>query len=210
MELTDRESFEVSLTENVTRRTLDPLDEARAFDSYIKKYGWGSEIELSKKIGKSSSYISRRLALLSLRPDQLEKIFRRRKNPSLAEEIIAIDDEEIRSNLIDLSSECGLSSKEIRHMVKHLKRVRGEWTGLQVYRNDEERKYRIMRNAIRKSVVALRVALYRLDEVIGGISEQDWILREILLEQRQALHSQIDLVCNLTKRIEKLSTAKPA
>jgi hypothetical protein len=50
--------------------------------------------------------------------------------------------------------------------------------------------------------LALRVALHRLDEVLESVKDKDWILAEILMQQRQALHSQIDLFGSLSKRIE--------
>jgi ParB family transcriptional regulator, chromosome partitioning protein len=41
VELTDKEAFEVFLTENIQKKTLRPIDEARAFKNYVNDYGWG-------------------------------------------------------------------------------------------------------------------------------------------------------------------------
>src|SRR5215210_3346602 len=39
-ELDDKTAFEVLLTENIQRKTLDPLEEAKAFKLYVHEYGF--------------------------------------------------------------------------------------------------------------------------------------------------------------------------
>src|SRR5215216_808317 len=41
LDLTDKDAFEVSLTENIQRKSLNPLEEALAFKMYVKDFGWG-------------------------------------------------------------------------------------------------------------------------------------------------------------------------
>ena len=40
VELTDRESLEVSIIENVQRETLNPIDEATALKKYVDEFGY--------------------------------------------------------------------------------------------------------------------------------------------------------------------------
>ena len=70
--LNEMQTFEVSLIENIHRKSILPLDEARAYKKYIFDNGWGSVSELASKIGKSSSYITKRMALLDLFSDVQE------------------------------------------------------------------------------------------------------------------------------------------
>jgi ParB family chromosome partitioning protein len=49
VELEDREAFEFALTENIQRRTLDPLEEAKAFKVYVQDFGWGGVSALAAK-----------------------------------------------------------------------------------------------------------------------------------------------------------------
>ena len=51
--LSDKEAYEVSLIENVQHKTLDAIEEAEAFKSYVEEYGYGGESELASRIGKS-------------------------------------------------------------------------------------------------------------------------------------------------------------
>ena len=41
VELDDKEAFEISLVENIHRKSLSPIEEAYAFKSYVKELGWG-------------------------------------------------------------------------------------------------------------------------------------------------------------------------
>jgi ParB family transcriptional regulator, chromosome partitioning protein len=57
LELDDKNAFEISLVENIHRKTLSPIEEAEAFKAYISDFGWGGMSDLATKIGKSKSYI---------------------------------------------------------------------------------------------------------------------------------------------------------
>ena len=200
-ELSDQEAFELSMAENVARRSLNALEEAKAFERYIKTNGWGSEVELATKIGKSKWYVSRRLRLLSLPPESMEELLRRHNNPSLLEEILRIDDEVTRVSLLEMSPELGLSSKDVRRLRNRIKPQEpfAEWPQP---KTGEELRSRLVNHACQRTVLALRVALHRLDEIIESVKDKDWILTEILMQERHALHSQIDLVGSLAKRIQ--------
>jgi ParB family chromosome partitioning protein len=96
IELDDREAYEVSLIENLQHKSLDPIEEALAFKRYVDEYGYGSVTELARRIGKSHSYVSRRIALLSLSEDVREELVRRRTSPSIAQELINLEADEVR------------------------------------------------------------------------------------------------------------------
>jgi len=63
-DLNDKEAFEVSIIENVQRMTLAAMDEAKAFKTYVSDYGWGGVSELAAKLGKSVSYVTKRICCL--------------------------------------------------------------------------------------------------------------------------------------------------
>jgi ParB family transcriptional regulator, chromosome partitioning protein len=69
VELDDKSAFEVSVIENVQRRTLNPIDEGLAFKKYVNEFGWGSVSELSQKLSKSKSYVCKRIKLTQLPKD---------------------------------------------------------------------------------------------------------------------------------------------
>ena len=98
-QLTDRNAYEISLTENIQRKTMNAIEEARAFKMYIDQNGWGSESELAHKIGKSQEYVSQRLSLLSLPGAVQQKIIRHQISSSVAQEIARLDDREAQTIL---------------------------------------------------------------------------------------------------------------
>lgn len=98
-ELTDEQMLEISLTENVQREDLQPVDEARAYARLQEELGY-SVRDIAEKIGKGKSYVATLLSLLRY-PD-VEQAVRSADIPvRTAEELAKIDDPEERRQLID-------------------------------------------------------------------------------------------------------------
>jgi ParB/RepB/Spo0J family partition protein len=72
-DLDDKDAFEVALVENVQRKELSPMEEARAFKKYVEEYGWGSVVELAEKIGKKHTYVTLRIQFLDL-PEEVQRM----------------------------------------------------------------------------------------------------------------------------------------
>jgi len=64
-EVTDAESLELALVENLLREDLNPMEEAEAFDKLLVRFGWTQE-QLAQRIGKERSSIANTLRLLRL------------------------------------------------------------------------------------------------------------------------------------------------
>src|SRR5919206_2902098 len=86
-EMSDKQAYEIQLTENIQRKTMEPIEEAEAFRKYVIDFGWGGVSELAKKIGMSEVYVSHRIQLLKLPDDIKEQIFNNRLNVSQALEL---------------------------------------------------------------------------------------------------------------------------
>jgi ParB family transcriptional regulator, chromosome partitioning protein len=99
IELDDKGAFEISLIENIQRKTLHQIEEAQAFHKYTSEYGWGGATELSKKIGKSISYVTRRMRLLELPPDVIASITSSEITTSAAEELLTVKDKDKQSEV---------------------------------------------------------------------------------------------------------------
>lgn len=68
--LTAAQQFELMLIENLQRRDLDPIEEARAIQTLIQEHRLKQE-EVAKKIGVTQGHISNQLRLLEL-PDEVK------------------------------------------------------------------------------------------------------------------------------------------
>ena len=76
-EADDLKSLEFAIVENVQRHDLNPLEEAQGYKKLIEEFSYDQE-KVSKFIGKSRSYISNALRILSL-PDEVIKLIENRK-----------------------------------------------------------------------------------------------------------------------------------
>jgi len=65
-DLDDSEAFDLMTIENLQRQDLTELEEARSFKYYLDRNGEESAVTLAEKIGISTAYIRRRVAVLSL------------------------------------------------------------------------------------------------------------------------------------------------
>jgi ParB family chromosome partitioning protein len=68
------ESFEISLTENVQRDNLNPIDEALAYQRMIDK-GYTQQ-QIGDVIGKGRTYVAQKLRLLEFPPEICESVSR--------------------------------------------------------------------------------------------------------------------------------------
>ena len=93
IELDDKNAFEISIVENIHKKTLSPIEEADAFKTNICDFGWGGASDLATKIGKSKSYITKRIKLLNLPSDVLHSVITHKFALSTAEGLFQIKDQ---------------------------------------------------------------------------------------------------------------------
>jgi ParB family chromosome partitioning protein len=116
IDVTYKEAYKISLMSNLQHKQLDPIEEATAFKKYLYNYKWGQITELAYKIGKSHSYIHRRLKLLECSPEIIDAISQQRLEPSIAEEIVSIRNSDLRTKLVSLALEDKITCKDIRKL----------------------------------------------------------------------------------------------
>jgi ParB family chromosome partitioning protein len=84
-EMTDEEAFDAMITENLQRKDVEPMDEARAFYE-LHKRGTSFE-ELAARFGKSISFIRHRIKLNDLVPELAELLEKKELQISHAQEL---------------------------------------------------------------------------------------------------------------------------
>tara|TARA_B100001093_G_scaffold253921_1_gene242959 strand:- start:4036 stop:4878 length:843 start_codon:yes stop_codon:yes gene_type:complete len=77
IEADDLKSLEFAIVENVQRKDLNPLEEAQGYKRLIDEFSYDQE-KVSKFIGKSRSYITNSLRILTL-PDDVVKLIETQK-----------------------------------------------------------------------------------------------------------------------------------
>ena len=113
--MSDKQAYEIQLTENMQRKAMDPVEEAEAFRRYVMDFGWGGVSELAQKIGKSEEYVSHRIQLLKLPDDIKNQVITSRLNVSQAMELTTLSQER-QSEIIEQVINGNLTVKQIREV----------------------------------------------------------------------------------------------
>ena len=114
-ELSDKESLEVQIIENIQRCSLNCIEEGISFSLYVKDYGWGGVTDLAIKINKSEQYVSSRIQLLTLPKNIQQNIIDGKVNVSQALEIVSLNEKD-RNSVVDKILNENLPVKKIREI----------------------------------------------------------------------------------------------
>ena len=91
-QLSDQEMMVQSIIENLQRENLNPIEEARAYESLIEK-GF-THAEIADKMGKSRPYISNSIRLLSLPEQILSEVEKGKLSQAHARSLIGLNKEQ--------------------------------------------------------------------------------------------------------------------
>ena len=95
----DLKSLEFAIVENVQRDDLNPLEEAQGYQRLIDEFSYDHE-KVSKIIGKSRSYITNSLRLLSLPKDVLLLVEERKISAGHAKILVGLENASFIANKI--------------------------------------------------------------------------------------------------------------
>ena len=204
----DKEAFEIALSENLQRRQLDPVEEALAFQHYLKVCRWGKVRDLEKKIGKSEEYINHRLKLLEL-PEEILSMIGRGLTPSHAEELSWCDDHEMQIKLAKESIERKLTVNQLHQIAMRekngsnldVKSGNQALNGIQASDRDwlpkvskGNGKSLPIDRVLQNNILALKYSLSHLDSCIQATEELEGSerLTEFMIRERFMLHEVLD------------------
>ena len=116
-DFTDQQMMEIALIENIQREDLSPIEEATAYKNYIDATGLTQE-EVANKFGKSRSYITNLLGLLSLPKYVQKEVMNGTISMSHARVLSKIDDIDMILNLAQKVIDDGISVRELETLSK--------------------------------------------------------------------------------------------
>lgn len=99
-DISDGEIAELQLTENISRKDLNPIEKANAFTDVINKNGYTAR-DLAKKVGVNESTISRYVRLLNLSEDIQNQVASGTIPTSIAREAARLNGEAKQREFID-------------------------------------------------------------------------------------------------------------
>ena len=118
-DLTDQQTMEQALIENIQRQDLNPLEEAFAMDNLMKEHGLTQEA-LAKKLGKSRPAIANTLRLLNIEESLQDFIRNGDLSAGHARALLAITDKEEQKKAADVVMIKELSVRETEEYVKKI------------------------------------------------------------------------------------------
>ena len=96
----DNKSAEIALVENVQRRNLNSLEEAKSYKKILDKEGLTQD-ELAKKIGVSQSTIANKLRLLNLTSEAQDALMNDKISERHARSLLSVTDPEKQKELLN-------------------------------------------------------------------------------------------------------------
>ena len=192
-ELSDKQAYEIQLTENIQRKSMDAIEEAEAFRRYIIDFGWGGVSELARKIGKSEEYVSHHMQLLRLPDDIKHKIVNNSLNVSQAIEIVQIPHDK-QQKIVSHVINNNLTVRQIRELKMAL-RQEEEFNKTMISGKDEDQSRSCI--VAKKTSLTLKITLARIDNLINEVHttiepDQRAEIINFLMTIRLGIHSLID------------------
>jgi ParB family transcriptional regulator, chromosome partitioning protein len=116
-EHSDDDMVEIGLAENIQRQDLNPLEEAHAFERFVRDRGYSIR-RLAERIGKDKSYIEDRLVLLRAPDDVQAMVVERPKSLRIAREVAKIAEPAARAQMIADVLGGSASTEQVRQAVR--------------------------------------------------------------------------------------------
>lgn len=117
--LSDAASAEVAIVENVQRKDLSAIEEAKSYQSILDK-GYMTQEELAKKMGLSQSAISNKLRLLTLDEAVQKAVINNQISERHARSLLKVKDPNMQKTLLDKIINERLTVRDLEEEIKKI------------------------------------------------------------------------------------------
>lgn len=121
-DLDDVQSSKIALLENLQRKDLTPIEEARTYQLIIK-LGSMTQDQLAKSIGKSQSAIANKMRLLTLDEDVQSALLSEQISERHARSLLNIGDKEEQKRLLEMIVKTRMTVKELDDEIMKIKKA---------------------------------------------------------------------------------------
>lgn len=118
-ELSDNETMELALIENLQREDLSPIEEAKGYKTLIDTYSMSQE-QVAQTVGKSRPAVANTMRLLLLPDDVIELVENGDISSGHARALLSLEDKALMSNVADEIIKKNLTVRQVEKMVKDL------------------------------------------------------------------------------------------
>ena len=122
-EISDPDSLEISLIENIQRAELNAVEEARAYQELIDRFEHTLD-KVGQMVGKDKTTVSNSLRLLSLAPELLKYIEEGKMTAGHAKAILSLSSEQKRKRVAMIVVRRGISVRETEELARRIEEPR--------------------------------------------------------------------------------------
>ena len=116
-ELSDTETMQIAIIENLQRENLNPVEEASGYNELIEKYGMTQE-QVAKMVGKSRSAVANAVRLLSLPPRVLKMLENGDISAGHAKALLGFEDEEMLIAIANRAVDGGMTVRQVERLAQ--------------------------------------------------------------------------------------------
>lgn len=116
IDLNDNESAEVAIVENIQRRDLSPIEEAKSYKKLLDR-GYLTQDQLATRMGKAQATISNKLRLLNLDEKVQDALLNNKISERHARSILRLPDSEMQKSVLDEVIEKRLNVRDTEKLI---------------------------------------------------------------------------------------------
>ena len=116
-EMSDKEMMELALIENLQREDLNPMEEAKGYQTLMESYQLTQE-EVAKQVGKSRPAVANALRLLNLPEPVCQMLLENTLSAGHAKALLAFPGEEEQIKAAEMAIRQGLSVRVVEEMTR--------------------------------------------------------------------------------------------
>ncbi len=116
-DLSDKETAEIALIENLQREDLNPVEEAKGYKHLMDSYS-ATQDEVAKIVGKSRPVIANSLRILALPDDILDKVSEGLISSGHARSLLSFKDEDAMRAAAQLAEDGKVTVRDLEKMAK--------------------------------------------------------------------------------------------
>ncbi len=116
-ELSDSETMQIAIIENLQRENLNPVEEANGYNELIEKYGMTQD-KVAKMVGRSRSSVANAIRILTLPESVLDMIEKGDLSVGHAKALLGFEDRELLTSIAEKASNGGMTVRQVENAVK--------------------------------------------------------------------------------------------
>ena len=114
--LSDNESAEVAIVENIQRKDLSPIEEAKSYKKLLDR-GYLTQDQLATRMGKTQATISNKLRLLNLDEEVQKALLNNKISERHARSILRIENKKLQREILDKIIDGKLNVRDTEELI---------------------------------------------------------------------------------------------